>query len=80
MSIIPLEVVTRNVIAGSLSKRLGMEEGTVLAEPIVEFYFKDDDLGDPLVTEDHIRVLNVASPGASKRITRYGSTNQSSVD
>ena len=62
MSIIPLEVVTRNVIAGSLSKRLGMEEGTVLAEPIVEFYFKDDDLGDPLVTEDHIRVLNVASP------------------
>lgn len=46
MSIIPLEVVTRNVIAGSLSKRLGMEEGTVLAEPIVEFYFKDDDLGD----------------------------------
>ena len=36
--------------------------GTVLAEPIVEFYFKDDDLGDPLVTEDHIRVLNVASP------------------
>ena len=62
VSIIPLEVVTRNVIAGSLSKRLGMEEGTVLAEPIVEFYFKDDDLGDPLVTEDHIRVLNVASP------------------
>ena len=39
-----------------------MEEGTVLAEPIVEFYFKDDDLGDPLVTEDHIRVLKVASP------------------
>lgn len=43
-------------------KTIRMEEGTVLAEPIVEFYFKDDDLGDPLVTEDHIRVLNVASP------------------
>ncbi len=61
VSIIPLEVVTRNVIAGSLSKRLGMEEGIPLAKPIVEFYYKDDDLGDPLVTEDHIRVLNVAT-------------------
>ncbi|MDR4191153.1 phosphoribosylaminoimidazolesuccinocarboxamide synthase, partial [Bacillus pseudomycoides] len=59
--IIPLEVATRNVIAVSLSKRLEMEEGTVLAAPIVEFYSKDDDIGDPLVTEDHIRVLNVAT-------------------
>ncbi|WP_416828861.1 phosphoribosylaminoimidazolesuccinocarboxamide synthase [Ectobacillus polymachus] len=62
VTIIPLEVVVRNIIAGSLAKRLGLEEGTPLEEPIVEFYYKDDDLGDPLVTEDHIRVLNIASP------------------
>jgi phosphoribosylaminoimidazole-succinocarboxamide synthase len=62
VDIIPLEVVVRNVVAGSLSKRLGMEEGTVLANPIVEFYYKDDALGDPLVTEDHIAILEIASP------------------
>ncbi len=54
VEIIPLEVVVRNVAAGSLSKRLGLEEGTSLPRPIVEFYFKDDALGDPLVTEEHI--------------------------
>jgi phosphoribosylaminoimidazole-succinocarboxamide synthase len=59
--IIPLEVVVRNVIAGSLSKRLGMEEGIGLKEPIVEFYFKNDELGDPLVNEDHILTLDIAS-------------------
>jgi len=61
VSIIPLEVVTRNVIAGSLSKRLGMEEGTSLKKPVVEFYYKNDDLGDPLITEDHIEILEIAS-------------------
>ncbi|MFS4439023.1 phosphoribosylaminoimidazolesuccinocarboxamide synthase [Paracoccaceae bacterium GXU_MW_L88] len=52
--IIPLEVVVRNVAAGSLAKRLGIEEGTPLSRPIVEYYYKDDALGDPLVTEEHI--------------------------
>ncbi|MBP3952584.1 phosphoribosylaminoimidazolesuccinocarboxamide synthase [Bacillus suaedae] len=61
VDIIPLEVVVRNVIAGSLSSRLGIEEGTELETAIVEFYYKDDDLGDPLVTEDHIAILNVAT-------------------
>ncbi|MGE8207704.1 phosphoribosylaminoimidazolesuccinocarboxamide synthase [Heyndrickxia sp. NPDC080065] len=61
VSIIPLEVVTRNVVAGSLSKRLGIDEGTPLKHPIVEFYYKNDDLGDPLITEDHIKVLEIAS-------------------
>lgn len=61
VSIIPLEVVTRNVVAGSLSKRLGIEEGTQLKKPIVEFYYKNDELGDPLITEDHIEVLEIAS-------------------
>ena len=54
VEIIPLEVVVRNVAAGSLSKRLGIDEGTALPRPIVEFYYKDDALGDPLVTEEHI--------------------------
>lgn len=61
VSIIPLEVVTRNVIAGSLAKRLGIEEGTPLKKPVVEFYYKNDDLGDPLITEDHIGILEIAS-------------------
>ncbi|MFC7786069.1 phosphoribosylaminoimidazolesuccinocarboxamide synthase [Rossellomorea sp. GCM10028870] len=59
--IIPLEVVVRNVIAGSLSKRLGKEEGTPLQKPIIEFYYKDDDLGDPLITDDHIDFLEIVS-------------------
>ncbi|MBM9595862.1 phosphoribosylaminoimidazolesuccinocarboxamide synthase [Roseitranquillus sediminis] len=54
VEIIPLEVVVRNLAAGSLSKRLGLEEGAALPRPIVEFYYKDDALGDPLVTEEHI--------------------------
>lgn len=62
VKIIPLEVVVRNIAAGSLSKRLGLEEGVQLASTIVEFYYKDDSLGDPLVTEDHIRLLELASP------------------
>lgn len=61
VTIIPLEVVTRNVIAGSLSKRLGKEEGIELDEPILEFYYKDDELGDPLVNEDHIHYLQAAT-------------------
>ncbi|PFG03877.1 phosphoribosylaminoimidazolesuccinocarboxamide synthase [Bacillus sp. es.034] len=61
VNIIPLEVVVRNVIAGSLSKRLGKEEGTPLQKPIIEFYYKDDDLGDPLITDDHIDFLEIAA-------------------
>ena len=55
--IIPLEVVMRNVAAGSLVKRLGLTEGDALPRPLVEFYYKDDDLGDPLISEDHIAVF-----------------------
>ena len=59
--IIRLEVIVRNYAAGSLSKRLGIEEGTQLPRPIVEYCFKDDGLGDPLVTEEHIAAFNWAS-------------------
>lgn len=61
VEIIPLEVVVRNVAAGSLSKRLGIEEGSTLSTPLVEFYLKNDDLGDPLVTVDHILELKAAT-------------------
>lgn len=62
VDIIPLEVVVRNVAAGTLSKNLGIEEGQVLPRPMVEFYYKDDALGDPLVTEEHIAAFGWASP------------------
>lgn len=63
VAIIPLEVVVRNVVAGSLAKRLGLAEGTPLETPLVEFYYKNDDLGDPLLVEDHIAILKLASRG-----------------
>ena len=61
VEIIPLETVVRNLLAGSFSKRVGMQEGIELPRPIVEFYYKDDELGDPLLTEDHIEVLALAN-------------------
>ena len=59
--IIPLEVVVRNYAAGSMSKRLGIEEGLQLPRPIIEYYYKDDKLGDPLVTEEHIAAFGWAN-------------------
>ena len=61
VEIIPLEVVIRNVAAGSIAKRFGLEEGTALSRSIVEYYFKDDKLGDPLVTEEHITAFGWAT-------------------
>ncbi|MBB4658444.1 phosphoribosylaminoimidazolesuccinocarboxamide synthase [Parvularcula dongshanensis] len=62
VEIIPLEVVVRNVAAGSIAKRLGLQEGDALPRSVVEFYYKDDKLGDPMVSEDHITAFNWASP------------------
>ncbi len=62
VEIIPLEVVVRNVAAGSLAKRLGIEEGTVLPRSIIEFYYKADALDDPMVSEEHITAFGWASP------------------
>ena len=61
VEIIPLEVVVRNVAAGSLCKRLGLEEGEPLPHSLIEYYYKDDALGDPLVAEEHIACFNWAS-------------------
>jgi phosphoribosylaminoimidazole-succinocarboxamide synthase len=68
VDIIPIEVVVRQVAAGSLAKRLGLVEGVELARPIVEFYYKDDDLGDPLINEEHIELLNIASKDEVKAL------------
>ena len=62
VEIVPLEVVVRNVAAGSLAKRLGIEEGQPLPRSIIEFYYKNDQLGDPMVSEEHITAFNWASP------------------
>jgi phosphoribosylaminoimidazole-succinocarboxamide synthase len=61
VEIIPLEVVCRNVAAGSLSKRFGLPEGQALPRSIIEFYLKDDKLGDPMVAEEHITAFNWAA-------------------
>ncbi|GJL53894.1 MAG: phosphoribosylaminoimidazole-succinocarboxamide synthase [Nitrospirales bacterium] len=61
LSIIQIEVVVRNRATGSLVKRLGFEEGMALDPPLVEFFYKNDPLGDPLITEDHIRLLQLAT-------------------
>lgn len=62
VQIIPLEVVVRNVAAGSFAKRFGVEEGRALGQPLVEYFYKDDKLGDPMVTEDHIFAFQWATP------------------
>jgi phosphoribosylaminoimidazole-succinocarboxamide synthase len=62
VEIVPIEVVVRNVAAGSLSKRLGIEEGQQLPRTIIEYYYKDDALGDPLISEEHIACFGWASP------------------
>lgn len=62
LQIVPIEVVVRNISAGSLSKRLGWEEGRRLPQPVVELYYKDDALGDPLINRSHVAALGIATP------------------
>ncbi len=61
VEIVPLEVIIRNVIAGSMAKRLGIEEGTTPANVVYELCYKNDDFGDPLINEDHAVALNLAT-------------------
>lgn len=68
VSIVPLEVIVRNITAGSLAKRLGLDEGIKLNSSVLEYCYKDDDLGDPLVNDYHICALNLASEEELKRI------------
>ena len=61
VKIIPLEVVVRNIATGSITKRLGFEKGHVFDGPLVEFFYKNDDLNDPLITDDHVKLLHIAN-------------------
>ena len=61
LDIILVEVVVRNIVAGSLAKRMGIEEGTPLANAVLEFYYKSDPLDDPMINEYHIKAFNLAS-------------------
>ena len=70
VDIVPIEVVVRNIAAGSFSKRLGMPEGEPLSRPIVEFSYKRDDLGDPLLTRSHIEVLGLADADVVDELER----------
>ena len=71
VSIVPLEVIVRNIAAGSFSKRYGVEEGVVFDQPTIEFSYKNDALGDPLLNTKHALALKVATPEEIKTIERY---------
>lgn len=71
VSIVPLEVIVRNVAAGSLSKRLGLAEGTPMQKTVLEFCYKDDALGDPMVNEYHIAAMGWATEAELDTICRY---------
>lgn len=78
LRIIPIEVVVRNIAAGSLSKRMGVEEGTALKNTIIEFYYKSDPLGDPMINEYHIKAFGLAEKAelremeeAALKVNRY---------
>ncbi|MEW8958113.1 Phosphoribosylaminoimidazole-succinocarboxamide synthase [Moorella humiferrea] len=71
VEIIPVEVVARNIAAGSLAKRLGLEEGTVLKRPVLEFYYKSDELHDPMINNYHIAALELATEAQIKEMETY---------
>src|SRR5512139_3491533 len=70
VTIVPVEVVVRNIVAGSLGKRLGLKEGDAIEPAIVEWYYKNDGLGDPLIADEHIRLLKLATPEQLVEIKR----------
>lgn len=71
VTILPLEVIIRNVAAGSFSKRYGVEEGRPLAKPVLEFSYKNDELGDPLINDDHIFALELATEEQLAQVRHY---------
>ena len=74
VSIVPLEVIVRNISAGSFAKRYGVEEGIVFDQPTFELSYKDDDLGDPLLNDDHALALKLATPEELALIHKYALT------
>ncbi len=71
VQIVPLEVIVRNIAAGSLAKRLGLEEGTKLSQTVLEYCYKNDDLGDPMINDYHILAMNFATKEELKLIADY---------
>ena len=71
VSIVPLEVIVRNIAAGSLAKRLGLAEGTKMKKTVLEFCYKDDELGDPMVNEYHILAMEYCTEEELKLISQY---------
>ena len=71
VEIVPIEVIIRNKAAGSLCRLLGLKEGMPLASPVLEFCYKRDDLGDPLINESHIRALKMAGDQDMETIKKY---------
>lgn len=71
VKILPIEVIVRNVAAGSLAKRLGLEEGTVMKSTVLEFCYKNDDLGDPMINEFHIEAIELATKEQLEVIKDY---------
>ena len=71
VEIVPLEVIMRNIAAGSLAKRLGLAEGTPMKRPVLEFCYKNDELGDPMINEDHILAVELATEKQVEVIKAY---------
>lgn len=71
VKIVPLEVIVRNIAAGSLSKRLGLPEGTPMKKTVIEYCYKDDELGDPMVNEYHIFAMDICTPEELATIADY---------
>ncbi|MFH1189630.1 MAG: phosphoribosylaminoimidazolesuccinocarboxamide synthase [Candidatus Omnitrophota bacterium] len=71
VKIVPIEVTMRNIVAGGMSKLLGMDEGTILKEPVLEYHFKEDKLHDPLINEYHVRALGIATDKELGTIDKY---------
>ncbi|NLG37539.1 MAG: phosphoribosylaminoimidazolesuccinocarboxamide synthase [Clostridiales bacterium] len=71
VQIVPVEVIVRNIVAGSLAKRLGLAEGTRLRSAVIEYCYKNDDLGDPMINETHIAALGLATHDEMETIARY---------
>jgi len=71
VQIVPVEVIVRNIAAGSLSKRLGLPEGTPLKTTVLEYCYKDDDLGDPMINDYHIAAMELATAEEMETIARY---------
>ena len=71
VEIVPIEVTIRNVVAGGMAKLLGLEEGIVLSQPVLEYHYKEDKLHDPLINDYHIKALGIATSKELETIKKY---------